>query len=254
LQTWQFDSVETIIRWDHPDSGDIPIQRFKPIAEENGLMSEISNWALTNACSQLSQWIYESPSDSPRRVSLDISRKELLHPRFLELAMETIQQSRLRADRVQFEISESEITLDSNGALDVMRKLREVGVRIVIDEFGTSFPSFHYMEQFPVDGIKLNRMLIKDIETNSYMPKLLEMIMRQAAELSLTVVVDGVERETQAKSLNNLGYRWAQGDLFCTPIAGDAMMPFLVNWNVNLRNKSRSKPSSRDNTSGTLAS
>jgi EAL domain-containing protein (putative c-di-GMP-specific phosphodiesterase class I) len=252
LQTWQFECAETMVRWDHPQNGEIPLERFRPVAEENGWMGEISQWALANACQQLSQWSYESPADSPRRVSLDVSRKQLLHPGFLDAALETIHQARLRNDRVQFEVAETELMREPIGIVDAKKRLRESGVRIIIDDFGTSFPSVHYLEHFPVDGIKLNRNLVRDLESNAFMPKLMEMIVRHASTLNLTVTVDGVESESQVKTLSDLGYRWAQGTFFSEPIAGDAMIPFLMGWNTKVRGKSRVKSNSRD-TSGSLS-
>jgi diguanylate cyclase (GGDEF)-like protein len=242
LQTKQSEFVEAIIRWEHPHHGNVPLHFFRSIAEENGLMGEIASWALSSVCGHLSQWSFDSPSDAPRRVSLDLSRKQLLHPQFLAAASDTIQDSRVRSDRIQFEISEAEIIHDPIGTLDALNKLRELGVRILVDDFGTTFPSFHYLEQLPVDGIKLNRGMIQDIEINPILPKLLEMLARQAADLNLSIVVDGVDRETQAKALTNIGFRWAQGEFFSKPMQAESLIPFLTEWNQSARHKSRGKP------------
>lgn len=239
LQTRQCEFAESIIRWEHPVHGDVPMHCFRPIADENGLMGEITSWALSNACSQLIQWQYDAPADAPRRISIDVSRKQLLHPQFIEAALETIHQSRLRNDRIQLEIAESEIILDTEGVIDSMKKLRDSGIRIVIDNFGMSFPSFQFMEQFPVDGIKLSRVLIQDLETNPLYPKLLEIIVRQASQSNLSIIVDGVERETQAKALNAIGLHLAQGNLFSKPLNNESFLPFLIEWNQSLRAKPR---------------
>lgn len=242
LQTKQCEFVETRICWEHPEHGNVPLQCVRTVAEENGLMGEITSWALSSACSQLSQWSFDSPADAPRRISLDLSRKQLLHPQFVEAVSETIQHSRLRSDRVQFEISEAEIIHDPFGMIDALNKLRELGVRVLVDDFGTTFPSFRYLEQLPVDGIKLNPNLIQDIEINPFLSKLMEMLARQAADLNLSIVVEGVDRETQAKALLNVGLRLAQGEFVSKPIQGDAVIPFLAEWNLSSRNKSRGKP------------
>lgn len=248
LNTKQCEFAETMIRWDRPNHGIIPMQRFLPIAEENGFMGEITGWALSNACSQLAQWQHDSASDAPRRISFDLTRKQLQHPQFIEAALETIQQSRLRNDRVQFEIAESEVMQDREGTIETLRKLRESGVRILIDEFGMSFPSFQYMSQFPVDGIKLSRTLVQNLEGNALVLKLLEAIVRQANQLSLTVVADGLETENQAKQLSGIGIQFGQGSLFASPLNGDAIIPFLAEWKIALRNKGRARvPPSESN-------
>jgi diguanylate cyclase (GGDEF)-like protein len=241
LNTKQCEFAETMIRWDRPNHGIIPMQRFLPIAEENGFMGEITGWALSNACSQLAQWQHDSASDAPRRISFDLTRKQLQHPQFIEAALETIQQSRLRNDRVQFEIAESEIMQDREGTIETLKKLRESGVRILIDEFGMSFPSFQYMNQFPVDGIKLSRTLVQNVEGNALVLKLLEAIVRQANQLSLTVIADGLETENQAKQLNGIGIQFGQGSIFSSPLIGDAIIPFLAEWKIALRNKGRAR-------------
>jgi diguanylate cyclase (GGDEF)-like protein len=246
LQTKQCEFAETMIRWDRPNHGIIPLQRFRPIAEENGFMGEIASWALSNACAQFSQWQHESSSDAPRRFSIDLSRKQLQHPQFLEAAVETIQQSRLRNDRVQFEIAESEVMQDREGTIDAIKKLRESGFRILIDEFGMSFSSFHHLSEFPVDGIKLSRSLVLDIETNPLVVKLLEVIVRQTNQANLTVMVDGLETEGQAKILSNIGIRFGQGGLLSNPMDGDSIVPFLFEWKGAMRNKARGKPAPTD--------
>jgi diguanylate cyclase (GGDEF)-like protein len=248
LNTKQCEFAETMIRWDRPNHGVIPMQRFLPIAEENGFMGEITGWALSNACSQLAQWQHDSASDAPRRISFDLTRKQLQHPQFIEAALETIQQSRLRNDRVQFEIAESEVMQDREGTIETLKKLRESGVRILIDEFGMSFPSFQYMSQFPVDGIKLSRTLVQNLEGNALVLKLLEAIVRQANQLSLTVIADGLETENQAKQLSGIGIQFGQGSLFSSPLNGDAIIPFLAEWKIALRNKGRARvPPSESN-------
>jgi diguanylate cyclase (GGDEF)-like protein len=242
LQTKQCEMVEALIRWDRPNHGVLPFQRFRTVAEENGFMGEIASWGLSQICCQLSQWQEESPSATPRRISMDLSRKQLQHPSFIEACLETIQRANIRNERVQFEISELEIMQDRDGAVEAIVKLKESGVRIVIDDFGMSFPSFLHMEQFPVDGIKLSRMFVQEIENNPLIFKLLEVLSRQASQASLPVFVDGVERESQAKILSNIGIRFAQGSYYSEPMHGDAMLPFLSQWNGSPRNKPRGMP------------
>jgi len=241
LQTKQCEFAETLIFWDRPNHGLIPLQRFRSIADENGFMGEIASWALSNACNQLSQWQHESSSDAPRRVSLDLSRKQLQHPQFIEAALDAIQQSRLRNDRVQFEISETDVMYDRDGMVETLKKMRESGIRIVIDDFGNSFHSFQCLDQFPVDGIKLSKALVQNVEINPLVVKLIEILVRQATQCNLTIVADGVEREAQAKTLSNLGIRFGQGTYYTKPMNGDSLIPFLSDWIAAQRNRSRGR-------------
>jgi diguanylate cyclase (GGDEF)-like protein len=241
VQTRQCEFAETVISWNREEFGIVPLQPFRSIADENGFTGEIASWALANACSQLSQWQHESAADAPRRLSMDLSRKQLQHPQFIEAALETIQQSGLRNDRIQFEISESDIMQDRDGAIEAMRRLRESGMRILIDEFGISFPSFLAMDQFPVDAIKLSKTLVQNIEANPLVVKLIEILVRQANQYNLMVVGDGIERESQVKILGNLGIRFGQGPCYVESMQGDAMVPFLMDWNRALRNKPKGR-------------
>ncbi len=245
LQTWAFEGVETILHWDHPIHSGIPATKLRALTGEMGLCGEVHSWMLANACQQFSQWIYEAPTNSPRRNGLHISRKQLFDPLFLETALMTLKKNRLRTDRVQFEIDEEIVMCDPTAAMDAMRRLREAGIRLVIDGFGSAFPSFHYLDQFPVDGIKLSPLLIQNLESNPCIPKLLEMIHKHATQSNLSVCVDGVASEEQAKQLRGLGFRWAQGTLFSRPIQGSALMPFFKNWNANLSSPSRSQQANK---------
>lgn len=233
LPTKQCEFAEAMISWNRTNQGVYPFQPFRSIAEENGFLGEIVNWAFFNSCCQFSQWQQELIAHAPRRISIDLTRRQLQNPHFLLTLTETIQQFGLLNHRVQFEISESEVMQDRIGMIDTLRKVRDSGIRLVIDDFGTMFPAFLSMDKFPVDGIKLSPSLIQNAEGNPKVAQLIELLIQQARQSNLAVIVDGVETEGQASIVRKLGIQFGQGDYYSKSMSADAVGPFLMDWNGN---------------------
>jgi diguanylate cyclase (GGDEF)-like protein len=233
LPTKNCEFAEAMISWNRTNQGVYPFQPFRPIAEENGFLGEIVNWAIFNSCCQFSQWQQDLIAHAPRRISVDLTRRQLQNPHFLLTVAETIQQFGLLNHRVQFEISESEVMQDRIGMIETLRKLRDSGIRLVIDEFGTLFPAVLSMDKFPVDGIKLSPSLIQNAEGNPNVVQYIDLLIQQARQSNLAVIVDGVETEGQASIVRKLGIQFGQGNYYAKPMPADAIGPFLMDWDGN---------------------
>jgi|GEM_PF-4354182 len=245
LQTWQYDSVEAIVRWDHPQHGDMPENHFMPLMHERGLHKEIGEWTLSTACQQSSQWFYESPADAPKRVSINVTHAQVKQPRFLDTVIRSAQRARLRLDKIQLEVCESGLTVEDPESVAALHRLRNAGIRVVVDNFGTAISSVKTLGKFPAEGFKLDKRLITEFENNSHSASLVQSLVFEAKTQQATIISSGIEKESQLKQLVAWGCRHAQGDFFSKPLPADEVLNTISHWNTNVRSAARAAFGSR---------
>ncbi len=245
LQTWQYDAVEAIVRWDHPQHGGMPESHFMPLIHESGLLKEIGEWTLSTACQQSSQWFYESPTDAPKRVSINVTHSQVKQPRFLDTVIKSAQRARLRLDRIQLEVCESGLTVEDSEGVAALHRLRNAGIRVVVDNFGTAISSVKTLGKFPAEGFKLDKRLITEFENNSHSASLVQSLVSEAKTQQATIISSGIEKESQLKQLVAWGCRHAQGDFFSKPLPADEVLNTISHWNTNVRSAARAAFGSR---------
>lgn len=209
LRSGRVTALEALVRWHHPERGPLAPLAFIPFAEETGLIDEIGRHVLVAACEEARRWRSEMGSTAPA-VSVNVAPRQLLDIRLPDRVEELLVRSGLPADRLILEITEGALMKDPDAASLGLVRLSELGVRLAVDDFGTGYSSLAYLQQFPINLLKIDRSFVSDIQTRSG-SLLVQAIVQIAHTLGLVPVAEGVESQAQADMLAELGCDLAQG-------------------------------------------
>ena len=215
----RFVGAEALLRWHDPESGTIVPTEFIPIAEECGLIVQIGDWVLAQACELLSLWGRGGPRLAACSVSVNVSALQLRSRDFTDALEEAIAASGIDPKLLCLEITESVLMGDVDFFAGSLHRLREIGVRLSIDDFGTGYSSLAYLRRFPVDELKIDRSFVAGLGSDTYDATLVAAAIAIADALSLRVVAEGVETAVQLAVLRDLGCQYAQGYLLARPLA-----------------------------------
>jgi EAL domain-containing protein (putative c-di-GMP-specific phosphodiesterase class I) len=199
---------EALLRWRHPGRGMISPADFIPVAEETGLIIELGEWVLRQACADAVKW--------PDKIKLAVNVSPLqFKSGTLGLKVATVlAETGLSPDRLELEITEAVLIRDDEEALSVLHQLRHLGVRIALDDFGTGYSSLSYLRRFPFDKVKIDRSFIRDVAEAEGSSPIIEAVVHMAAAGNMTTTAEGVETEEQRDILRKLGCDEMQGYLF----------------------------------------
>ncbi len=215
LDTGKIIGVEALARWQHPEKGIISPNDFINLAEQLGLISQLGDWTLRTACEQVAEW---HRAGLPYiQVGVNISPTYFQDPGLLDTIKELLAETQVPPQYLQLEITEND--LQTVGRIEIFNQLRELGVKIAIDDFGSGFSSLASLKQLPLDGLKIDKMFIEDLLTNPHTPLLLGTIIGLANALNFTLVAEGVESKDQASVMLGLGCHIMQGYLFSRPVS-----------------------------------
>lgn len=228
LQTGELRGVEALLRWRHPVEGDISPREFVPIAEDSGLIIPLGQWVIEEACRQMQDWTERLGPNAPGLVAVNLSRRNFLQPDLPACLTRALAATGLAAHRLQLEIAESVLGRDLSAAIDIMRRIKQTGVRIAIDHFGNECSSFASLHEFPVDVVKIDHSLIKSIEQSQATAALIHSLAVLARNLGMTMMAEGVERPTQIVAMQELGCHFGQGFYFARPVAAAEMEQAIV--------------------------
>ncbi|AJI95502.1 diguanylate cyclase domain protein [Yersinia ruckeri] len=216
LDDGQLYGVEALSRWYHPTLGEIPPQRFIPLAQECGLINELALWTINEACRQLADWRLRGinvPS-----ISVNLSPTNFHNLGLPEIIAHILQRYSLPPKHLTLEITE-DILIDNNPIIfAIIGKIHQLGVRLSMDDFGTGYSSLSYLRRLELDEIKLDKSFVNDLEHDETSRALSEAVIRIGESLQLSVVVEGVETEAQRELLRLQGYQVGQGYLFSEPL------------------------------------
>ncbi len=221
--------AEALLRWHHQGEIISPME-FIPLAEETGLIVPIGQRVAEMVVQQISVWSQAGLPLAP--VAINLSGKQFRHKAcFVSDFVRLLKQYKVPAGLVELEITESMIMSDLEEAIEMMLRLREVGVTIAIDDFGTGYSSLSYLKKFPIDTLKVDRSFVRDLETDQDDAAIVSSILSMANNLKLQVIAEGVETEAQLRFLHTGGCDMAQGYLFSKPLPADQYMQWLQHWN-----------------------
>ncbi len=209
--------VEALLRWLHPRHGFVPPNEFIPLAEASGLILPIGEWVLAEACRQGAEWI--ASGTPPMRIAVNVSTVQFARHQFLDKVACAVAVSNFDAHLLELEITESSLMLDHEAARDKIARLQSLGLTISIDDFGMGYSSLAYLQQLPVNALKVDRNFVTGLETSASALPLLAAIIMLAHSLNLDVVVEGVETDGQRAAIWSLGADKAQGYFFARPQA-----------------------------------
>ncbi|CCV09833.1 EAL domain-containing protein [Mesorhizobium sp. STM 4661] len=195
MTTMRIASCEALCRWDHPDLGPISPSIFIPLAEEMGIISEISTFVLDAACVECAKW----PAQTS--VSVNLSAKDFRNRDVIQKVRDALANSGLAADRLEIEVTETALLDDKSLTRQYIEELKRLGVRIALDDFGTGYSSLSYLHKLPLDKIKIDRSFLMDVTQNTRSLELLKGIVNLSRPLGLSVTVEGVETFEQLKIL-----------------------------------------------------
>jgi EAL domain-containing protein (putative c-di-GMP-specific phosphodiesterase class I) len=209
--------VEALVRWQHPERGTVSPAEFIEIAEENGAILPIGRWILREACSEAMSW---SAIDSSVFLSVNVSAREIQQPGFVAAVSDALEDAGMAPSRLNLELTETALLRATPRTIETLDSLRLLGVRIVIDDFGTGFFSLSHLRQFPVDILKIAREFVHVSETDEKSAALAGAIVAMGRSLEIETVAEGIETADQASRMRDLGCAYGQGYHFARPTPG----------------------------------
>ena len=209
--------AEALMRWEHPDRGLVSPGDFIPLAEASGLIVPMGRWILREACAEAMRW------DRPLAVSVNVSARQVGERGLIDDVRNALEDSGLAPERLRLELTESILIEDVEETASVVRALKGLGVKLVLDDFGTGWSSLSYLKRFPVDAIKIDRAFVSGLPQAREDAAIVAAVMGFAGALGLEVVAEGVETARQVAALLGLGCELAQGFHFQRPLPADAM-------------------------------
>ncbi|MGI9538703.1 MAG: putative bifunctional diguanylate cyclase/phosphodiesterase [Miltoncostaeaceae bacterium] len=218
--------VEALLRWDHPERGEVPPVEFIPLAEETGLIRPIGAWALEEACREAARWHREFGSAAPA-LSVNLSAHQLDDPEMRGLVEHALARTGLMPAELILEITESVLMSDVDAARRELEELAAIGVRTAIDDFGVGNSSLRYLGRLPVDIVKVDRSFVDRIAEDERDAHLAESIFNACDAFGLVCAIEGVESAEQARELERIGFHLAQGFYYSRPVTADRLLDVM---------------------------
>jgi diguanylate cyclase (GGDEF)-like protein/PAS domain S-box-containing protein len=216
-KTGKLSGFEALLRWIHPSRGFVPPAEFIPVAEDTGLIIEIGDWVLREACRQMSEWHERFPMECPPAISVNVSAKQFM-PDMINKVKGVINETGLNGSYLKLEITESMIMQRAELISHLIFQLKEMDIRIQVDDFGTGYSSLSYLQRFPIDTLKIDRSFIGQISTEEESLEIVRAITSLAHILNMDVTAEGVETKEQHEIIRELDCEYVQGYLFYKPL------------------------------------
>jgi len=224
------DSVEALIRWNHPDRGMIPPDEFIPVAEECGLLQLMGMWVLEEACKQAAAWI--EAGEQPLRIAVNVSADQFLQPDFVSDVRNCLLQYNLPAKYLELELTESVVMKDVDLVVNSLRALRDIGIKIALDDFGTGYSSLSYLQSLPIDTLKIDKSFIQNLDMEDGQHSSIAQTVAVLAEsLGLDTVAEGVETSDQLSAVTNIGISAVQGYFYSKPLGANELQQTVAEIN-----------------------
>jgi Amt family ammonium transporter len=214
----EIQGFEALVRWNHPDKGLLGPLEFIPLAEETGLIVPLGRWVLREACRQMAAWRSGATCSDEVSVSVNISARQFAQSDLVEFIRSTLEEEGLSPCFLKLEITESVLMEDADGASAKLRRLKELGIKLMIDDFGTGYSSLSYLQRFPVDYLKIDRSFISGGRNELENREIVGTIIALARNLGLRVVAEGVEEMGQFEMLRDMNCDDVQGFMFSRPV------------------------------------
>ncbi|OXS23638.1 bifunctional diguanylate cyclase/phosphodiesterase [Pseudomonas fluorescens] len=216
LKTHALIGAEALIRWHHPTFGDVPPEHFIPLAEENGMILQIGDWVLEQACRQLHAW--QGTFDDFGPLSVNLAGAQLRHPNLLPRIEQLLHDYRLEPGCLQLEITENFIMSQAEEALDVLHELKRLGVQLAIDDFGTGYSSLSYLKRLPLDFLKIDQSFVRGLPDDPHDAAIVRAIIALGHSMQFTIIAEGVENPAQQAFLADEGCEQMQGYIVSLPL------------------------------------
>jgi len=226
LDSGEIIACEALVRWKTEDSGVVMPGDFIPLAEETGLINEIGEWVLREGCRQAKEW--RDMGLSPlRRMAINLSARQFADKGFLDMVTRVLADTGLPASCLELEITESQVMRQTEGMIQLLNKLSEMGVQLAIDDFGTGYSSLSYLKRLPIQKLKIDQSFIRDITVDPNDTAIVVAIINMARSLDLATIAEGVETAGQLALLRSKGCNVGQGFYFSAPVTAQEIYPLL---------------------------
>jgi Amt family ammonium transporter len=209
--------MEALVRWAHPEHGLLVPPGFIPMAEETGLIVPMGRWVLNEACRRAREWQERYPKAAPLTMAVNISARQLSYPELVGEVEDALRKTGLDPGSLTLEITESVLVEDEGSSAGTLQRLKDLGVRLAIDDFGVGYSSLSYLRYLPVDQLKLDRVLVGDLDTDDKNLAIVRAAVDLGHALGIEVVAEGVETHEEFERLSKLGCDFGQGDYWWEP-------------------------------------
>jgi EAL domain-containing protein (putative c-di-GMP-specific phosphodiesterase class I) len=227
LATGTLAGFEALIRWEHPTRGMIPPNEFIPIAEENGMILRLGQWAVLESCTQLRKWQEANRHAGSLKVSVNLSSKEFRQPDLAKHISQILRSTGLEPECLKLEITESQVMENTDLAVAIINRLRNLGIELSLDDFGTGYSSLSYLHRLPFAYLKIDRSFVGLMTDNIENYEIVHTIIKLAQSLKMRVIAEGIETPEQAESLRLLNCDFGQGYFYLRPIDAKAAAEFI---------------------------
>jgi EAL domain-containing protein (putative c-di-GMP-specific phosphodiesterase class I) len=207
--------VEALIRWRHPQRGLLAPAAFMPVVNSSALSDPVASWVMRTACRQAADW---ERLGHRLRVAINLAPSLIQSGRLYDLLETVLAETHVSPSCVEVEVTEDILLADADAAVQLFRKVRQLGIRIVFDDFCTGYASLSYLRAFPLDGLKVDRSFVSNLRANATDAVIVKSTVALAKHLGLTVVAEGIEDEATAQLLAQMGCDEGQGYLFSAPV------------------------------------
>ncbi|HEY2846691.1 MAG TPA: bifunctional diguanylate cyclase/phosphodiesterase, partial [Pyrinomonadaceae bacterium] len=215
--------MEALLRWNHTELGQIPPNKFIPIAEESGLILPMTNWILEETCKQIARWQSLGPDYERLIVSVNISGKHLSNDDLIDDVENALIESKIDPHSLKLEITESAAMENAEHTIRILNQLKKIGVQLSIDDFGTGYSSLSYLHRLPFDTLKIDRSFVSAVGEKREGSEIIRTIVSLARNLKKKVIAEGIETEAQLELLEELGCHYGQGYLMAKPLTVEKM-------------------------------
>ncbi len=210
---------EALMRWTHPERGNIPPGIFIPIAESTGLVVSLGTWVLRQACRQIAEWQdRREPGSAPLFMSVNLSSHQLSDPNFVQVVREVLRETGVEPSWIKLELTESAVMDKAEQSIRLLRDLRALGIKLSIDDFGTGYSSLSYLHKLPIDSLKVDRSFVSAMHQSEENRAIVRIIMDLARLLGFDVIAEGIETSADANLLRALACDYGQGYHFARPL------------------------------------
>jgi predicted signal transduction protein with EAL and GGDEF domain/DNA-binding response OmpR family regulator len=217
--------VEALVRWTHPERGPVSPAKFVPIAEDAGLILDLSRWVLDAACKQLQAWTGGRLEHIP--IAINLSGKQFREEDVDQQIISAIDACGLDQQRLELELTEGTLMTNVDTTVSTLTRLKDAGMKIAVDDFGTGYSSLSYLKKFPIDYLKIDRSFVSEIDAGGNDRSICAAIIALAQSMGLKVIAEGVETSEQLEHLKWLGCDEIQGFFFAKPMPSDKVTAFL---------------------------
>ena len=217
--------AEALIRWNHPDMGIVSPARFIPVAEESGLIVQIGEWVMGEACRQAVAW--QRAGLPPLSIAVNLSAAQFKRGDVTQVVSHALQESGLNPGLLELELTESILMQHVEGVLSTLQSLKRLGVTLSIDDFGTGYSSLSYLKRFDIDKLKIDQSFVRDLASDPDDAAIVRAIIQMAHSLSLKTIAEGVETASALQMLNDFQCDEAQGFHFSQPMPADEFARYV---------------------------